>query len=266
MSTTYTGINYWPMNVSFFETDAIELVEAQYGIKSDTAISKLVCKIFKEGYYIPWGEEQSMIFARKLGGEVSAKEMNGIIEILINKGFFDKESFEKHQILTSSEIQRIWMEATSRRKRNVQSLPYLIVDVNKGKESESDADNVDNLPTQGELYLENENNFTENDDISRQSRVEHSKAQQSTAGKEEDNAASPSFEIPEYANNMQTHNVEGLLESLRQHKVTNRKEIIAILRLSDYGRKETQIWITLSTTNWAKIASPGKYIIATLKP
>lgn len=254
MSTTYTGINYWPMNVSFFETDAIELVEAQYGIKSDTAISKLVCKIFKEGYYIPWGEEQSMIFARKLGGEVSAKEMNGIIEILLNKGFFDKESFEKYQILTSSEIQRIWMEATSRRKRNVQLLPYLI------------PNDVDNLPIQGDLNLENENNFTENDDISKQSRVEQSKAQQSTAGNEEDNAASPSFEIPEYANNMQTHNVEGLLESLRQHKVTNRKEIIAILRLSDYGRKETQIWITLSTTNWAKIASPGKYIIATLKP
>ena len=105
MSTTYLSVDYFPLTVNFFDRDAIELAEAKYGIRVDGAVCKLLCKIFKEGYYIPWGEEQSLIFARKLGGELSGKEMDGIIQILLDKGFFDKESYEKFQILTSLEIQ-----------------------------------------------------------------------------------------------------------------------------------------------------------------
>ena len=56
MSTTYLIVEYIPLTVNFFDRDAIELAEAKYGIKVDGAVCKLLCKIFKEGYYIPWGE------------------------------------------------------------------------------------------------------------------------------------------------------------------------------------------------------------------
>ena len=195
MSTTYLSVDYFPLTVNFFDRDAIELAEAKYGIRVDGAVCKLLCKIFKEGYYIPWGEEQSLIFARKLGGELKGKEIDGIIQILLDKGFFDKESYEKFLILTSLEIQHIWIDATCRRNRKLEDLP----------------------------------------------------------------------EIPGYAYNKRTHNVKGLLDSLAQHGVTNKKEITAILKLSDYGKKGTQIWITLSTTKWGKIDNPGRYIISTLR-
>ena len=100
----------------------------------------------------------------------------------------------------------------------------------------------------------------ENEDISGQSKGEKRKAEE-----EEDNTASPSLEIPGYAYNKSTHNVKGLLDSLAQHGVTNKKEITAILKLSDYGKKGTQIWITLSTTKWGKIDNSGRYIISTLR-
>ena len=82
MSTTYLSVDYFPLTVNFFDRDAIELAEAKYGIRVDGAVCKLLCKIFKEGYYIPWGEEQSLIFARKLGGELKGKEIKqtGIFE------------------------------------------------------------------------------------------------------------------------------------------------------------------------------------------
>ena len=214
MSTTYLSVDYFPLTVNFFDRDAIELAEAKYGIRVDGAVCKLLCKIFKEGYYIPWGEEQSLIFARKLGGELSGKEMDGIIQILLDKGFFDKESYE----------------------------------------------NADNASAQSELKPENENISPEIADISGQS-----KGKQSKAGEEEDNTAPPSIEIPGYAYNKSTHNVKGLLDSLAQHGVTNKKEVTAILKLSDYGKKGTQIWITLSTTKWGKIDNPGRYIISTLR-
>ncbi len=257
MSTTYLSVDYFPLTVNFFDRDAIELAEAKYGIRVDGAVCKLLCKIFKEGYYIPWGEEQSLIFARKLGGELSGKEMDGIIRILLDKGFFDKESYEKFQILTSVKIQRIWIDATCRRKRNLEDLPYLLINDIKKQEKES---NADNASAQSELKPENENISPEIADISGQS-----KGEQSKAGEEEDNTALPSIEIPGYAYNKSTHNVKGLLDSLAQHGVTNKKEVTAILKLSDYGKKGTQIWITLSTTKWGKIDNPGRYIISTLR-
>ena len=262
MSTTYLSVDYFPLTVNFFDRDAIELAEAKYGIRVDGAVCKLLCKIFKEGYYIPWGEEQSLIFARKLGGELKGKEIDGIIQILLDKEFFDKESYEKFQILTSLEIQRIWLDATCRRKRKLEDLPYLLIKDTKKQGDENGERNANNLPTQGALNMENENISPEIADISEQSKEEQSK---SKAGEEEDNTASPSLEIPGYAYNQNTHNVKGLLDSLTQYGVTNKKEITAILKLSDYGKKGTQIWVTLSTTKWGKIDNPGRYIISTLR-
>ena len=81
---------------------------------------------------------------------------------------------------------------------------------------------------------------------------------------EEEETSNASFEIPGYAYNQTTHNVTGLLESLERHKVTDLKEKQAIMKLSDYGRKGTQIWRLFSNTTWGKIGAPGKYIIAAL--
>lgn len=162
--------------------------EAKYGIRVDGAVCKLLCKIFKEGYYIPWGEEQSLIFARKLGGELKGKEIDGIIQILLDKGFFDKESYEKFQILTSLEIQHIWIDATCRRKRKLEDLPYLLVNDTQKQEKENNTKDANNSSVQGELKLENENISPEIADISGQSKGEKRKAEE-----EEDNTASPSL-------------------------------------------------------------------------
>ena len=170
MSTTYLSVDYFPLTVNFFDRDAIELAEAKYGIRVDGAVCKLLCKIFKEGYYIPWGEEQSLIFARKLGGELKGKEIDGIIQILLDKGFFDKESYEKFQILTSLEIQHIWIDATCRRKRKLEDLPYLLVNDTQKQEKENNTKDANNSSVQGELKLENENISPEIADISGQSK------------------------------------------------------------------------------------------------
>lgn len=261
MSTTYLSVDYFPLTVNFFDRDAIELAEAKYGIRVDGAVCKLLCKIFKEGYYIPWGEEQSLIFARKLGGELKRKrDRRNHSNFGLTKDSLTKKSYEKFQILTSLEIQHIWIDATCRRKRKLEDLPYLLVNDTQKQEKENNTKDANNSSVQGELKLENENISPEIADISGQSKGEKRKAEE-----EEDNTASPSLEIPGYAYNKSTHNVKGLLDSLAQHGVTNKKEITAILKLSDYGKKGTQIWITLSTTKWGKIDNPGRYIISTLR-
>ena len=75
MATTYDGINYFPIAVNFMEENAMEVIEAKYGMKGLAIVLKLLCKIYKEGYYIPWGEEQCLIFANKTGKEADAEEV-----------------------------------------------------------------------------------------------------------------------------------------------------------------------------------------------
>ena len=68
MAMIYNSIPYFPTQVSFFEEVAMELIEARYGMKAETAVMKLVCKIYKEnGYYMVWNEEQCTLFTNKVG-------------------------------------------------------------------------------------------------------------------------------------------------------------------------------------------------------
>ncbi len=68
MAIAYDGINYFPVGVNFMEENAMEVIEAKYSrIKGSAIVLKLMCKIYKEGYYIRWDEEQCLIFANKAG-------------------------------------------------------------------------------------------------------------------------------------------------------------------------------------------------------
>ena len=145
MATIYDGINYFPVGVNFMEENAMEVIEAKYGIKGPAIVLKLLCKIYKEGYFIRWDEEQCLIFANKAGREVQVAEVQGIIEILFIKGIMDKNSYLENGILTSESIQKVWMEATKRRKRELSELPYLMV------KPEKENDKPDNVSTQQEI-------------------------------------------------------------------------------------------------------------------
>ena len=60
-------------------------MEAKYGIKESYLMMLLLCKIYKDGYYLQWGEEQNMIFAHKLGREFAQEEVSDMISILLEK-------------------------------------------------------------------------------------------------------------------------------------------------------------------------------------
>lgn len=268
MSMTYTGILYFPLKVNLPENIAMELVEARFGLKGVAVVIKLLCKIYKEnGYYLTWNGEQRSLFSVKAGRDVSEEEMQGIVDILVEKGFFDRELYEKQGVLTSAEIQEAWLDATKRRKgRELSSLPYLLEDFRtklkererKDSPKEPAAETTDDTP---DVDISGENA-----DIFRQSRVEQSRVEQSIAGKKEEESAEKVSKQgpPDYALNKRTHNYEGLLLTLQQKRITDPAEVSAILRLSDYGRLGGHVWKVLHSTRWKDINARGKYLIAAL--
>ena len=284
MAIAYDGINYFPVGVNFMEENAMEVIEAKYGIKGSAIVLKLMCKIYKEGYYIRWDEEQCLIFANKAGREVQAEEVQGIIEILFTKGILDRNSYQENGILTSESIQKVWMEATKRRKRELSELPYLMV---KPEKENGKADTPPALQEiqQPELFKKektpvNPKNVVHHVAVdaknacnSGQSKVKEKKAEENKElppsappeGKEEERKEdSASLPIPGYAFNTMTHNYPGLTDTLQRLGINEVGEVNAILRLSDYGRKGTTVWRLIANTCWSDIGAKGRYLIAAL--
>ena len=284
MAIAYDGINYFPIGVNFMEENAMEVIEAKYGIKGSAIVLKLLCKIYKEGYFIRWDEEQCLIFANKAGREVQAAEVQGIIEILFIKGILDRNSYLENGILTSESIQKVWLEATKRRKRELSELPYLMV------RPEKENGKPDNASTQQEIEqlkpLKEGKASADTGNVvhhvavnaknacnSGQSKVKEKKAEENKEfppsappkGKEEERKEdSASLPIPGYAFNTMTHNYPGLTDTLKRLGINEVSEINAILRLSDYGRKGTTVWRLIANTCWSDIGSKGRYLIAAL--
>ncbi|WP_431441851.1 DUF4373 domain-containing protein [Bacteroides hominis] len=298
MATIYDGINYFPVGVNFMEENAMEVIEAKYGIKGPAIVLKLLCKIYKEGYFIRWDEEQCLIFANKAGREVQVAEVQGIIEILFIKGIMDRNSYLENGILTSENIQKVWMEATKRRKRELSELPYLMVKTEKENDKpEKESGKPDNASTQQEIErpkpLKEGKVAVGTGDVtvslgnvvhdvavnaknacnSGQSKVKKSRAKENKElppsappeGKEEERKEdSASLPIPGYAFNTMTHNYPGLTDTLKRLGINEVSEVNAILRLSDYGRKGTTVWRLIANTCWSDIGAKGRYLIAAL--
>ena len=284
MAIAYDGINYFPVGVNFMEENAMEVIEAKYGIKGSAIVLKLMCKIYKEGYYIRWDEEQCLIFANKAGREVQAEEVQGIIEILFTKGILDRNSYQENGILTSESIQKVWMEATKRRKRELSELPYLMV---KPEKENGKADTPPALQEiqQPELFKKektpvNPKNVVHHVAVnaknacnSGQRKVKENKAEENKelppsapphGEGEERKGDSAYLPIPGYAFNTMTHNYSGLMDTLKRLNITDTGEVNSILRLSDYGRKGTTVWKLIANTCWSDIGAKGRYLVAAL--
>ena len=284
MAIAYDGINYFPIGVNFMEENAMEVIEAKYGIKGSAIVLKLLCKIYKEGYFIRWDEEQCLIFANKAGREVQAEEVQGIIEILFIKGILDRNSYLENGILTSENIQKVWLEATKRRKRELSELPYLIVKTEK-ENGKPDTPSITQEIQQPELFKGektpvNPKNVVHHVAVdaknacnSGQSKVKEKKAEENKEfppsappkGEEEERKGDSAYlPIPGYAFNTMTHNYSGLMDTLKRLSITDTGEVNSILRLSDYGRKGTTVWKLIANTCWSDIGAKGRYLIAAL--
>ena len=260
MAMNCTGVLYFPITISLLEGVATELIEARFGLKGVAAFIKLLGKIYKEeGYYLVWNKEQCMLFAHKLGNELSDEEMQEIVELLIAKDIFDRKMYEEHQVLTSVHIQKVWLEATKRRKRDLTPLPYFLMETKVPKNGKEENEIQDVL-----FPPENACN-------SEQSKEKQSKEKENTpplTPQGEDGGEGTegsSFDIPGYAYNKKTHNLEGLMLELQQLHIVDRNEINAILRLSDYGRLGGSVCKIISSTRWSTVLAKGKYVIAALR-
>ena len=124
-----TGLDYFPFDVDFFDDDKISAVSVEFGIKGEITAVKLLCAIYRQGYYIEWSESVRIKLLRQLPG-VKRDLLNQIVQRLVRYGFFDEGLFHSSQVLSSRGIQRRYFAGVRRNRRKaVSEYPHLLIDL-----------------------------------------------------------------------------------------------------------------------------------------
>lgn len=138
---TKSGLDYFPLDVDIFEDEKIEAIAGEFGIKGELAVIKLLCAVYKKGYFVVWNDLTRATLLKRLPG-VSKELLEQIVIRLVTWGFFDEDLFNSAKVLTSENIQARYLEATKRRKPT-KPLKYLI---NANNNSQAEGVNVNINP------------------------------------------------------------------------------------------------------------------------
>lgn len=111
------GLNYstWDVNVLETDPDMDKLIDSQ-GPAGFFVYFALCQRAYGgEGYYLPFERDTAPSLARRLGGGLSARQVEGIVDRCLSIGLFEKDLWNRHGILTSRAIQRRYLEGIQRR-------------------------------------------------------------------------------------------------------------------------------------------------------
>lgn len=139
------GLDYFPFDVDFFSDEKIGSISGEFGIKGEITAIKLLCAIYRNGYFILWNDALKMSLLRGLPG-ISLELLEQIVTRLVRWGFFEQTLFSTVSVLTSKGIQERYFKAIKRRKDS-SNYPYLLVNVDNNKVNVSNNDiNVSTNP------------------------------------------------------------------------------------------------------------------------
>lgn len=131
---TKLGLDYFPHDTHTDEDTALQLLEAEFGLDGYAVYFKLLESIYAQGYAKQWGEDECLLFAKKMGA-VNVPKLSEIIKGCIRRSLFDEGVYNLFQILTSKAIQLRWLEAKRKDVSAIDPKVCLIEQTAKGVSS-----------------------------------------------------------------------------------------------------------------------------------
>lgn len=112
------GLDYFPLDVDFFEDDRIALIDYEHGAVGVMVYLRLLCVIYRtSGYYCRFDETMAALTARRIGNGCKAEDVVEIITGCLKYGLFDNDVFAATGMLTSAAIQRRYAAAIQERAK-----------------------------------------------------------------------------------------------------------------------------------------------------
>lgn len=153
------GIDYFSFDVDFFEDEKIEPISGEFGLKGEMIVIRLLCAVYRNGYFAVWNEQLKMTLANRC--KVSFELIQQVIDRLVKWGFFDEHLFLSAKILTSKGIQKRFKEATRKRKYKYEELEFWLVFEQNGVSSAQNSTQEEFLPPKTTQSKVKESNYIE---------------------------------------------------------------------------------------------------------
>lgn len=110
-----SGLSYFPLDTDFFEDNKIRILKARYGNDGMILYIYLLCRIYKEGYYMQVDDDFEYILSDDLG--MDRNKAKQVLNFLLSRSLFDNTLFQSDKVLTSAGIQRRFQLAIKERAR-----------------------------------------------------------------------------------------------------------------------------------------------------
>ena len=130
-----SGVKEFPISIDFFDNPKICALTVEHGIKGQAAVIMLLYAIYRNGYYIEWTQDNCAVLLKELPG-IKIGKMQKIVKTLVEWDFFDRELFEKHQVLTNQDIQQYYKASQDGNLSNDGALPYWLIETYPADASE----------------------------------------------------------------------------------------------------------------------------------
>ena len=186
------GLDYFPFNTDFMQNRVVRRILKREGDASLSVLIQALCCIYSgEGYYVT----ADALFYDDLADGLYQQEpadVERIIRLAVEYGFFDAHLFEEYHILTSADIQRQYFFITKRRVTSAMDDRYCLLPKSTPEEAPDAASSTagsasDDVCHTAETATEKEVSATfqsennENGAFGTQSKQKQSKQKHSTA-------------------------------------------------------------------------------------
>lgn len=181
---TKLGLDYFPHDTHTDEDTALQLLEAEFGLDGYAVYFKLLESIYAQGYAKQWGEDECLLFAKKMGA-VTVPKLSEIIKGCIRRSLFDEGVYNLFQILTSKAIQMRWLEAKRKDVSAIDPKVCLIEQTAKGVSSPQKNDKNEEKGVFAEKTLVITAKTPVNEETTPQSKVKYNSSNSNNARKNE---------------------------------------------------------------------------------
>ena len=185
---TKKGLDYFPHDTHTDQDTALALVEAEFGLEAYAVYFKLLEFIYSQGYAIPWGSDECLLFAKRIGAFGVSSRISEIVKGLVRRSLFDERVLNSFRILTSASIQVRWLEAKRKKVEEIEKNIRLVPDNRTAPEVSTPENSVNT--TEKEVFAEETGVFAAKTQV-----IAETTPQSKVKKRKEDNTTSPIVEV-----------------------------------------------------------------------
>ena len=114
------GVDFWRFDVDLFDDRRIKLIRGEFGAKGVLIALFALNACYKEnGYFKVWEDDDAILLSEELGCGCSPGLVEQVIRACVARSLFDGRVFGTHHVLTSSDIQRRYVQIVAKNRYNI---------------------------------------------------------------------------------------------------------------------------------------------------